>query len=180
MLTAQVSSQQRLSDERPHSSRDGPGEGLVRSRGVSALVAVAGRGGEELPPSFVESQSRDSESDSFTRSRRRCPTPSVLLSCILVKKKNNNNSNSSSSSSSSSNININTNITSNTESLPTAEARTNNQSGASRTREQKPQHNSTIIDHPLFLLSSDLHCRLRHSQHPLAFFLPSWSSGDHP
>jgi hypothetical protein len=53
LLTAQVSPQQRAeSGERSRSSRGGPGEGVGRSRGVGALVTVAGRGGEELPPPF--------------------------------------------------------------------------------------------------------------------------------
>jgi hypothetical protein len=87
LLTAQVSPQQRAeSGERSQSSLGGPGEGLGRSRGVGALVAVAGRGGEELFPPFVETQS---ESESFNRSRTICTTPSVLLSCFLVNNNNN-------------------------------------------------------------------------------------------
>jgi hypothetical protein len=44
-----VSPQQRAeSGERFQRARGGPGEGVGRSRGVGALVAVAGRGGEEL------------------------------------------------------------------------------------------------------------------------------------
>ena len=53
LLAAQASPQQRAeSGERSQSSLGGPGEGLGRSRGVGALVAVAGRGGEELFPPF--------------------------------------------------------------------------------------------------------------------------------
>jgi hypothetical protein len=54
LLTVQESPQQRAeSGSRALPRRGGPGDGLGRSGGTCALVAVAGRGGEELFSPFV-------------------------------------------------------------------------------------------------------------------------------
>jgi hypothetical protein len=191
-LTAQVSPELRAeSGERFECARGGLVEGLDRCGGVIAVVAVAGRGGEDCflfivfpadcsgvagaarrerfqrAPSTWWSWRGSGPLYGHLRARGGCWTrgrgafsPFCRLfhsfenemsdaigaaSCFLVNNNNNNN-----------NINNNSN---------------KYQSGASRTREQKPKHDSIIIDHPLFLLSSGLRCRLRHSQRPLAFLL---------
>jgi hypothetical protein len=130
LLTALESPEQRAeSGSRALPRRGGPGEGPVRSWDMCALVAVAGRGGEEPPPPFV---------DSFTRSRTRCPTPSVLLSCFLVN--NNNKKNNTINSSSSSNNNNNNKY----------------QSGASRESRSPSTTASSSTTHPSLTLWSSL------------------------